>query len=59
MNKLIFFGTSDFAIPILDKLLRADDIQYKKLSSINPKMFKSLFNIVGKKSPTTANRLQN
>ena len=40
-------------------MLRADDLQYKKLSSINPKMFKNLFNIVGKKSPTTANRLQN
>jgi len=44
---------------ILSKLERADDIQYKKLSSIKPKMFKNLFQIVGSKSPTTANRLQN
>ena len=53
----IFRNTYDKTI--LETLLRADDLQYKKLSSINPKMFKSLFNIVGKKSPTTANRLQN
>ena len=53
----VFRNTYDKTI--LETLLRADDLQYKKLSSINPKMFKSLFNIVGKKSPTTANRLQN
>ena len=53
----IFRNTYDKEI--LNKLLRADDIQYKKLSSITPKMFKNLFQIVGSKSPTTANRLQN
>ena len=53
----IFRNTYDKEI--LNKLLRADDIQYKKLSSITPKIFKNLFQIVGSKSPTTANRLQN
>ena len=53
----IFRNTYDKEI--LNRLMRADDIQYKKLSSITPKMFKNLFQIVGAKSPYTANRLQN
>ncbi len=43
---------------ILNRLDRAEDLQYKKLSSITPKMFKDLYQIVGAKSPITANRLQ-
>ena len=52
----IFRNTYD--LKILELLGRTEDIQYKKLSSITPKLFKDLFNIVGKKSPTVANRLQ-
>lgn len=44
---------------ILELLNRVEDIQYKKLSSINQKMFKDLFQLVGSRAPTTANRLQN
>ena len=44
---------------ILNLLTRVEDIQYKKLSSITPKIFKQLFQLVGSRSPTTANRLQN
>ena len=43
---------------ILDRLAKAEDLQYKKLSSITPKMFKNLFNVVSSKSPIQANRLQ-
>ena len=52
----IFRNTYD--LKILELLGRTEDLQYKKLSSITPKLFKDLFNIVGKKSPTVANRLQ-
>ncbi|MEK9717294.1 MAG: integrase family protein [Pelagibacteraceae bacterium] len=44
---------------ILELFNRVEDIQYKKLSSISLKMFKELFDLVGSRSPTTANRLQN
>ena len=44
---------------ILNLLTRVEDIQYKKLSSITPKIFKQLFQLVGSRAPTTANRLQN
>ena len=43
---------------ILDRLAKTEDLQYKKLSSITPKMFKNLFNVVSSKSPIQANRLQ-
>jgi len=43
---------------ILDRVSKVEDIQYKKLSSITPKMFKNLYNVVGSKSPINANRLQ-
>lgn len=42
----------------LEILNRVEDIQYKKLSSITPKIFKDLFQLVGKSSPIVANRLQ-
>ena len=42
----------------LEILNRVEDIQYKKLSSITPKMFKQLFQLVGSSSPIVANRLQ-
>jgi integrase len=44
---------------ILSLLGRVEDIQYKKLSSITPKMFKELFQLCGSRSPIVANRLQN
>ncbi len=43
---------------ILELLGRVEDLQYKKLSSITPKMFKNLFQVCGSKSPIAANRLQ-
>ena len=43
---------------ILELVSRVEDLQYKKLSSITPKMFKDLFQVCGSKSPITANRLQ-
>ena len=43
---------------ILNRLAKIEDIQYKKLSSITPKMFKNLYHACGTKSPVTANRLQ-
>jgi len=43
---------------ILDRVARVEDLQYKKLSSITPKMFKNLYQVCSSKSPTTANRLQ-
>ena len=43
---------------ILNRLAKIEDIQYKKLSSITPKMFKNLYQACGTKSPVTANRLQ-
>jgi integrase len=43
---------------ILELVGRVEDLQYKKLSSITPKMFKNLFQVCGSKSPITANRLQ-
>jgi integrase len=43
---------------ILLRTERVEDLQYKKLSSITPKMFKNLYQICGSRSPITANRLQ-
>ena len=43
---------------ILDRVTRCEDLQYKKLSSITPKMFKQLFHAVGSRAPIQANRLQ-
>jgi integrase len=43
---------------ILNRLVRCEDLQYKKLSSITPKMFKDLYQTCGARSPITANRLQ-
>ena len=43
---------------ILDRLGKTEDLQYKKLSKITPKLFKSLYDVVGSKSPINANRLQ-
>jgi integrase len=43
---------------ILDRLSKTEDLQYKKLSKITKKMFKSLYDVVGRKSPINANRLQ-
>jgi hypothetical protein len=42
---------------ILNRLERAEDIQYKKLSMITPKMVKELYHVVGARSPIVANRL--
>ena len=42
---------------ILDRLGKTEDLQYKKLSKITPKLFKSLYDVVGSKSPINANRL--
>jgi len=42
---------------ILQRLERVDDIQYKKLSMITPKMVKQLHQVAGSRSPTVANRL--
>ena len=42
---------------ILNRLERFEDIQYKKLSFISPKMAKELFQICGSRSPYVANRL--
>ena len=43
---------------ILLRTERVEDLQYKKLTSITPKMFKNLYQICGSRSPITANRLQ-
>jgi hypothetical protein len=43
---------------ILNRLVRCKDLQYKKLSSITPKMFKDLYQTCGERSLITANRLQ-
>ena len=42
---------------ILTRLERADDIQYKKLSLITPKMVREFYHLVGARSPIAANRL--
>ena len=42
---------------ILTRLERAEDIQYKKLSMITPKMVKEFYRIVGARSPIVANRM--
>ena len=42
---------------ILTRLERAEDIQYKKLSMITPKMAKEFYRIVGARSPIVANRM--
>ena len=42
---------------ILTRLNRVDDLQYKKLSMITPKMVKELHQVVGARSPYVANRL--
>ena len=42
---------------ILKRLERSDDIQYKKLSMITPKMVKELYHVCGSRSPIVANRL--
>ena len=42
---------------ILTRLNRVEDIQYKKLSMITPKMVKELHQVVGARSPYVANRL--
>jgi len=42
---------------ILTRLDRVEDIQYKKLSMITPKMIKELHQVVGARSPYVANRL--
>jgi site-specific recombinase XerD len=42
---------------ILTRLERAEDLQYKKLSMITPKMVKELYHVVGARSPIVANRL--
>ena len=42
---------------ILDRLERVEDLQYKKLSMITPKMVKELHQVVGARSPYVANRL--
>ena len=52
----VFRNTYD--TDILNRLSKTEDLQYKKLSSIKPKMFKSLFNVVSSRSPIQANRLQ-
>ena len=52
----IFRNTYDKKI--LELVGRVEDLQYKKLSSITPKMFKNLFQVCGSKSPIAANRLQ-
>jgi len=39
---------------ILTRLERAEDIQYKKLSMITPKMVKEFYRIVGARSPIVA-----
>ena len=43
---------------ILQRTERVEDLQYKKLSSITPKMFKNLYQVCASRSPITANRLQ-
>ena len=43
---------------ILELLSRVEDIQYKRLHAITPKMFKNLYRACGGKSPIVANRMQ-
>ena len=43
---------------ILNKLAKVEDLQYKKLSTINKKMFRNLYLAASSKAPITANRLQ-
>ncbi len=42
---------------ILDRLERVEDLQYKKLSMITPKIVKELHQVVGARLPYFANRL--
>jgi len=42
---------------ILNSLVRVEDIQYKKFSSITPKMIKELHQICSSRSPYVVNRL--
>ena len=43
---------------ILNRLAKVEDLQYKKLSTLNKKMFKNLYTAASSKAPITANRLQ-
>ena len=43
---------------ILNRLAKVEDLQYKKLSTINKKMFRNLYLAASSKAPITANRLQ-
>ena len=43
---------------ILNRLAKVEDLQYKKLSTLNKKMFKNLYLAASSKAPITANRLQ-
>ena len=52
----IFRNTYDKEI--LNKLAKVEDLQYKKLSTINKKMFRNLYLAASSKAPITANRLQ-
>jgi len=47
-----------YDLNILRRVEKTEDLQYKKLSKITPKQFKSLYDVVGSKSPINANRLQ-
>ena len=52
----IFRNTYDKEI--LNRLTKVEDLQYKKLSTINKKMFRNLYLAASSKAPITANRLQ-
>ena len=52
----IFRNTYDKEI--LNRLEKVEDLQYKKLSTVNKKMFDKLYKAASSKSPITANRLQ-
>jgi integrase len=52
----IFRNTYDKEI--LNRLAKVEDLQYKKLSTINKKMFRNLYLAASSKAPITANRLQ-
>lgn len=43
---------------ILNRLVKVEDLQYKKLSTINKKMFRNLYLAASSKAPISANRLQ-
>lgn len=43
---------------ILNRLAKVEDLQYKKLSTINKKMFRNLYLAASSKAPISANRLQ-